>query len=387
MSQEEQQAQEAAETSVEISETPEVKDAAKAKSKPSKKEIKDMATRVADQLGERNNKPRQQIAKIISLCGLKYAEKLVEETKEIEAQGGMMTQNGERRRTMGGVFFQLARQQLPEEMRDRIFNSWRHAINQHIKKEQQYPAYDFEQRASMLEGVLNDEAGEMTEMKISLSGRPGPVERRRELVITTLDYKLSEGFAMPRGVPLPHLTEHTYVVYIASKHWDNIEKALKDETDELLVEGICAFDEEIDKFAIYSTYATTKKLQKKERKAAKQAEQSTRDKGKAAKDKAQRGNGKKKSFDKLDRPEAVVQTASEPVEAPPPLPDLNLPEGVPPEVAQKLGDFMRAADTYRRKIATLEAKPPNQQHGLDMTRKLLDGIERKIDALKKEHNI
>ncbi|NJL57543.1 hypothetical protein HC928_22240 [bacterium] len=66
---------------------------------------------------------------------------------------------------------------------------------------------------------------------------------------------------------------------------------------------------------------------------------------------------------------------------------MKLPPGIPEEVAQKLTQLMKAAATYRQKVASLEAKPINQQHGLDMTRKLLANMERQIEAIKKEHSI
>ena len=47
---------------------------------------------------------------------------------------------------------------------------------------------------------------------------------------------------------------------------------------------------------------------------------------------------------------------------------------------------MSAADTFRKKIAGLEAQPVGQQFGLEMTRKLLENTERQIDALVKQYS-
>lgn len=346
------------------------------------KEVETEAARVAKILGETERTPRRQIAKLVKLIGVEYVDDLVKRTLEIEENGGMMTANGERRRTVGGVFFQLARETLSEENRDRIFNTWRHAMNKRRSKESKYPVFEFDQRAEILNNILGEPAGEVSEMRVILTGHPGEIERRQDLVITRMQYTLPDGFMFPRGVPYFPEKESTYVVYIASKHWEQVERTLKkDDTDELVVDGLAAYDHELGQMVLYSTYATTKKTQKKERRAQKQKDEAAaaKQKSKAGKDGGDKAKAKKqKSADK--NPAPAEQEAV-------PMPEINLPEGVPPEVAKKLGDLMRAAETYRRKVATLEAKPPNQQHGLEMTRRLLTGIEGKIDALKKEHSI
>lgn len=45
----------------------------------------------------------------------------LEETLAIEASGGMMVNNGERRRTPGGVFFYLVKGRLSKELRQQLF--------------------------------------------------------------------------------------------------------------------------------------------------------------------------------------------------------------------------------------------------------------------------
>ena len=56
------------------------------------------------------------------LCGTNFAEALLKETEEVEANGGLMTIDGERRRTKGGVFFYLARFRMPGAMRRIVYN-------------------------------------------------------------------------------------------------------------------------------------------------------------------------------------------------------------------------------------------------------------------------
>lgn len=354
---------------------------------------REAAGRIAAALGEREKTPLWQIKKMIKLRGVEFAEELVNRAMEVEANGGMMTADGERRRTLGGVYFQLARELLPEDERDQIFNKWRHSIRRRLRDEAQYKPFEFDERTDILSTILAEAAGEISEMKVTMTGRPGPIERRQELVITTMQYVHPGGFSMPRGVPDFPASELTYVVYIAIKHWEQVEKQItKDERDELVVDGLCAFDPELEQFAVYATHVTTKKRQKQDRRVQKDQEQAAQAKDKASKEKTAK---EKSAKDKMAKDKAAKEQAAkkqrrdlltEPT-MPVAAPELTLPEGVPPEVASKLTDLMRAADTYRRKVAALEAKPPNQQHGLDMTRRLLEGIESKIEALKREHGI
>ena len=60
----------------------------------------------------------QLIVGVVELVGRQVAVDLFERTRRLEADGGMMIKNGERRRTPGGVFLQLLRDEAPVD--DRI---------------------------------------------------------------------------------------------------------------------------------------------------------------------------------------------------------------------------------------------------------------------------
>jgi len=64
---------------------------------------------IADRLGETGQKTRSQLVQTVRWLGRTQALALLEETLEIEANGGMMLPDGSRRRMPGGVFFQLAK--------------------------------------------------------------------------------------------------------------------------------------------------------------------------------------------------------------------------------------------------------------------------------------
>jgi len=64
---------------------------------------------IATQLGETEEEPRRQIKRPVRVLGEERVRALVAQTGEIEAAGGLMLPNAQRRRTPGGVFFHLMR--------------------------------------------------------------------------------------------------------------------------------------------------------------------------------------------------------------------------------------------------------------------------------------
>ncbi len=70
------------------------------------------AQEVCEALGETYRKPVRRIHTMILLCGHSFVLHLVKEAQEIHAAEGMMTADGSRRRTLGGIFFMLARARL-----------------------------------------------------------------------------------------------------------------------------------------------------------------------------------------------------------------------------------------------------------------------------------
>ena len=63
-----------------------------------------------------------QISTIIRYCGVEFAQAVLKDTLELEAQGGMMLPDNSRRRTPGGVFFLFVRQQVQNLMSLIVFS-------------------------------------------------------------------------------------------------------------------------------------------------------------------------------------------------------------------------------------------------------------------------
>ena len=77
---------------------------------------------IAKALGEADEGPLAQIKAVVDNLGDQVCLTLLAETEKIEKAGGLMRGDGSGRRSPGGVFFFLARQRLPRDIRAAIFN-------------------------------------------------------------------------------------------------------------------------------------------------------------------------------------------------------------------------------------------------------------------------
>lgn len=347
--------------------------------KEEKRQHKKIADEIIARLGEKEPKPVKQIHTIVEKCGTKFAQTLMQDTLKVEAEGGMLISSGQRRRSIGGVFFHLARNRVSDELREEIFYNWRVTERRRREYESQFPAFDWSNRHGLIE-KLYASSGEIEEMNINIIGRPGEIERREELVITTMAYEINEQMTLPRGVPSIDPQTVMYSVYISSKQWEQVEEAIKDPNDEMIVDGVCLYDQETETFVIYATQVTTRKMRKTERKKAKvKNKQQT---GKS--DRTAQTNDKFKNKNK-NKGQQHKRFPENPAASPVPDVKVNLPAGLPAEVAQKLRELHRAAATFRHKIKALEGQPADQKFGLEMTQKLLKNTEAQIAKLEKQH--
>lgn len=368
-----------------------------------KNTVRDTIKHITETLGETDKKPVQQIKNIVKLCGVDFANNILKETLEVEANGGMTITNGDRRRTIGGVFFHLAREQMEEEYRQQIFFSWRNKRQRRKEREAQFPVFDYDnERAEVIKNLLED-VGKVNDVNITLTGQPAATERRRDLIILTMQDQIDGEFVFPSGVPQPDYTPISYTVYISAKQWERVESSVEnDADDDLIIEGKTAFDSETGSMAVYATYVTTEKIKRKQKRLAKQQQQQQAQKKQSRKSSndADSGQAKKPPKAKKEgraakggqpRNQPAAPTDFTPIpDKPAPIPDepeieINLPEGIPADAAEKLTGLYKAAATFRQKIAALEAKPADEQFGLEMTQKLLKNTETQIQRIEQEY--
>jgi hypothetical protein len=81
----------------------------------------DPVNTIAESLKETDELPKKQIAEIVEVLGPDASLAILAETRRVQDEGGVAVRDGTRRRTDGGVFFSLAKVQLPKADRNRIF--------------------------------------------------------------------------------------------------------------------------------------------------------------------------------------------------------------------------------------------------------------------------
>lgn len=343
----------------------------------SQDDVKQITGQIADALGETLRGPRRLVREIVEHCGVDFAQEILKDTNEVMALGGMLTSAGDRLRTKGGVFFYLARGRMTDETRLAIFPPRQPPAKRRAADSRQpapppvdvdAPEFEWDERLTILPPLL-EACGEARDVKITLIGRPGKVETRKDVVITAMSHS-SGTPTFPRGIPDPPDTPTLYTVYISAKQWKRIEDTLNQNPDDMLiVEGMCAFDPEIQAVAVYATKATTKNSEAEKRRAPTASGDASGD--------------SKNSSDNRENGSTSVAPARPAASAPAAPSAPNIPQNMPASIAKKLRELHAAAELYRQKIATIEARPANEQFGLEMTQKLLKNVEDEINALQK----
>ena len=353
-------------------------------------EVEEYAKELAALLGETDPVPIKQVRRIVHICGIDFARELYQATAVIEDQGGIMLPDNTRRRTRGGVFFYLVRKKADEQLRQIIFPTYKNLKPSKDKPALGVPLMTWDERIAIVQ-TLQSVQGEIKSMKIVLTGRPGSVEKRPEVVITTMsDIAISPG--LPRGIPTPPTVPTVYAVYMSPKQWEKIEESLADPADIMTVEGVCAFDPETNGMAVFANTVHSAfvdaKIREEQKAAAAQAKPAKVNPPKAPKaasdgaaptakaassTQPQAKSGQKSRIGSI-QPEPVVAATA------------PLNPNLPPDVARKLNELQASASLFRQKVATIQGKPPGQQFGLEMTQKLLKNVEDEIATLEKKYN-
>ncbi|MFN8374707.1 MAG: phosphorylated adapter RNA export RNA-binding domain-containing protein [Anaerolineae bacterium] len=355
---------------------------------------KTLAQEIADILGEKQPLARKQIETIVGRFGDDGALQLLQETLAIEANGGMLTNNGTRRRTVGGVFFHLALQQTEPLQRTQIRQNYvRKVMLQSGEMKPSVPRR-FRWQQNKLEELF-ERHGEVFAVKIILTGRPGRVQHYKDMIVTTMK---GTGIPnqFPRGVPTPPSTPTDYIVYISAKQWKKVSDAIKNPDDALIVEGYCAFDADAKAIGVYTTAITTRMTRialKEQQKATLEGETN----GKvndtvegdmipapAVKPAAPRTNVPPPPAPKKPAP-VPVKTVAAPVKqvvnsAPAPV----APSISRDEASAKLKSLYKAEDDAREAMEEIKSLPPNEQAGLGEALRELQRVKNEIKAIKQQ---
>ena len=212
-----------------------------------------IAADIARQLDETNPVALEQIERIVQRLGVDAAHNFLREALECEAKGGLMVRDGSRRRTLGGVFLHLVRQQVS---RKDMWIIWPHLAPKPAPPPP--PPLTWEERLELIPQLL-PEKGEATTVKITLIGRPGRIVEKGDVVLTSMQSTKTP--SLPKGLPTPPSDPTTYVVFIARKQWQKVAQSIQDPKDILIVEGYPVFDKRLGAMSVFAMNVTTKLLQ------------------------------------------------------------------------------------------------------------------------------
>src|SRR5258708_27466972 len=232
-----------------------------------------LADQIAQMLGEFDPSPLQQIRLIVEHFGPDFAQALLAEVGEIEANGGMTTSNGKRRRTPGGVYLYLARHRAATRDQRQIFKikvpgRMRRLQAEAAAEGSSEPGFTWPDRLTVL-GDLLEGRGEATNAKLTVIGRPGKIERRQDLIITTMSHPPKFPPSLPKGLPHPPQEATVYTVFIAAKQRNKIADAIANPDDVLILAGLSAFDPDVHAIALFAQSVTTRSAQRSDGQAQK----------------------------------------------------------------------------------------------------------------------
>ncbi len=229
-----------------------------------------VADEIAARLGETEEKPIRQIRRAVRILGEHRVRTVVARALDVEASGGMMRADGSQKRSLGGVFFILMRDDVGRKDFYRIFKGGQHQRPNGPGAVARTTPVPFDWTTF---GVAATEAmsepGEATTVKLTVIGRPGKIVERGDVALVAM--RSEKVPSLPKGVPAPPSPQTDYMVLVGMKQWRKVAEALAaDPTDKLLIEGYPTVQPEVAGITVYATSATTTGIQAGKR-AAQQA--------------------------------------------------------------------------------------------------------------------
>jgi hypothetical protein len=171
------------------------------------------------------------LARVLRVVDAVRVAGFVEQTLKVEADGGMLTEDKSRRRTPGGVFFQLVKQSASRKERYRIFGGG----PGQGPAQAPMPAMCTWEELIEATKTLPFPTGEEASVKITLIGRPGtPVQTKGQTVMFKMQGKAPGN--LPKGLPpIPKSPPITWTVIIGLRQWNRVRDSLAQHPDDKLI--------------------------------------------------------------------------------------------------------------------------------------------------------
>jgi len=337
-------------------------------------EIQDAAGQISDTLLlEQRPEVRRSIRRVTVTLGVQATWALVQEAQAVEAEGGMYARDG-RRRTLGGVFFQLVERDMSPEEWKGLGNplAWqRVALARALQRGETWPlepprplikppkaigepsdaeiaAAVWAERQQIYEELVDDK-GRATNVRITLVGRPAKIKERQNVVVALLEQTHKLPQSLPKGVPQPPAEPTRYVVYIGSRHWTKVVGPLRKNPDMVLViEGLCSYEPALPGIAVFATHVSTK-----QRKGA-----------------------------PTPRSDAPSPTAPPSAAPRPPTASAKLPPSLTPELRERYAALRQAEIEARQALGQIRTLPPDEQTEIGAVLQQLQAFKTEMRTLE-----
>ena len=303
-------------------------------SSPEDKQLFYLTREIANQLGEKEREPLRQIRALIYKYGIDTVRGWVAQVEEIEANGGMLTNDGSRRRTPGGLFFYVV------------------GARKHNGKTRYAPRpFPRELLLPMVEATLQQQ-GEVSEpVRVQLIGRPIHVEHRDEVCVLTLQEQKQPN-NISRYLPAWPEQPTTYVVYLLWDTWNPVDRKIQSKPEIMVdIEGEIAFDTELGHIVVFGQSVKTRFDTSPEARQARLAEQQAR--AEALRPTREAEKAEKKAKKEAAKAEKAIQ---------------------------RLFELNKAVQDAEAKLEEIRALPASQQQGLFTA---MREVQRVNDELRK----
>jgi hypothetical protein len=178
------------------------------------------------------------LRQVLRTVGQDRCAAILADTLACEARGGMITTDGTRRRTPGGVFFQLVKERATPKERQRLLSRARPQPPK-APTPGQPPAPPQEPTWAEVQALVQTlPPGEAT-VKLTLIGRPAleAIQTRPTYIALRMQGKAPG--PLPKGLPpVPDQHPITWLVVIALRQWNRVKDSLAAHADDtLIIEG------------------------------------------------------------------------------------------------------------------------------------------------------
>ncbi len=237
------------------------------------------ADALVDEIVEKLEEPNIFLTRdVVYTIGIDECREYLERTLKIEEEGGVVLSRGNRRRTPGGIFFWLVKEDLTKEQIRKLFPLPKRPVDK-AKRNAARKARKIRKQAELLKEMTEAWAsrgevvkdiiksknyGKAGSIKVTMIGRPGKIIKQKGFIMTTMRGP-GRSPSLPKELPDLEPSKLLYLVYVGNKQWKRVAKAIRNPEDILIIEGYLGYEKALKKMVIYSQMVTTKLIQEERR--------------------------------------------------------------------------------------------------------------------------